>query len=83
MVSENVKFRRLGTMPDCSRNAVMKPEAVKKWIDVTASLGYNTLSLYLEDTYELDGEPYFGHLRGRYSQEKLRQIDDYAHSKGS
>jgi len=81
-MSETMKFRRLGTMIDCSRNAVMKLDAVKKWIDITASLGYNTLSLYLEETYELDGEPYFGHLRGRYSQEELRQIDDYAYSKG-
>lgn len=81
-MSETMKFRRLGTMIDCSRNAVMKLDAVKKWIDITADLGYNTLSLYLEETYELDGEPYFGHLRGRYSQEELRQIDDYAYSKG-
>lgn len=79
---ETVKFRRLGTMIDCSRNAVMKLEAVKKWIDITADLGYNSLSLYLEETYELDGEPYFGHLRGRYSQEELRQIDDYAYARG-
>ena len=81
-MSETMKFRRLGTMIDCSRNAVMKLDAVKKWKDITADLGYNTLSLYLEETYELDGEPYFGHLRGRYSQEELRQIDDYAYSKG-
>ena len=40
-----MKFRRLGTMIDCSRNAVMKPEKVKQWIDILASLGYNTLLL--------------------------------------
>lgn len=75
-------FKRLGTMLDCSRNAVMKPAAVKQWIDILASCGYNTLMLYTEDTFELDTHPYFGHLRGRYSQEELRQIDDYACSKG-
>ena len=44
-------FRRLGTMVDCSRGAVMTVSAVKKWIDITADLGYNTLMLYTEDTY--------------------------------
>lgn len=77
-----MKFRRLGTMVDCSRNAVMKPEAVKQWIDILADLGYNTLLLYTEDTFQLDTHPYFGHLRGRYTQQELKQIDDYAFSKG-
>lgn len=75
-------FKRLGTLLDCSRNAVIRPEAVKQWIDILADLGYNTLMLYTEDTFELDTQPYFGHLRGRYSQQELKQIDDYAFSKG-
>lgn len=75
-------FERFGTMIDCSRNAVMKPEAVKRWIDILADLGYNTLLLYTEDTFQLDTHPYFGHLRGRYSQQELKEIDDYAYGKG-
>ncbi len=75
-------MKRLGTMVDCSRNAVMRPETVEKWIDLTADLGYNCLMLYTEDTYEVENEPYFGYLRGRYSQEELRQLDDYAAAKG-
>ena len=75
-------FKRFGTMLDCSRNAVMRPEAVEQWIDILADLGYNTLMLYTEDTFQLDTHPYFGHLRGRYSQQELREIDDYAFSKG-
>ncbi len=74
-------FKRLGTMVDFSRNAVMKVETVKKWIDLTAALGYNLFSLYMEDTYEIPGEPYFGHLRGRYTQEELREIASYAREK--
>ncbi len=77
-----VSFRRFGTMPDCSRNAVMTVDALKRWIDLTADLGYNCLLLYIEDTYEIEGEPYFGHLRGRYSEAELRAIDDYAFEKG-
>lgn len=45
-------------------------------------MGYNCLQLYAEDVYEVDGEPYFGYLRGRYSAAELRDIDEYARSKG-
>lgn len=72
----------LGVMLDCSRNAVMKVSAVKKFIDDLALMGYNCLQLYTEDTYEIDGEPLFGHFRGRYSQNELKEIDEYAVSKG-
>ncbi|MBP3381667.1 MAG: beta-N-acetylhexosaminidase [Clostridia bacterium] len=77
-----MSFRRFGTMIDCSRNAVLKPEKVKEWIDISADLGYNALMLYTEDTYEIEGHPYFGHLRGRYSGEELRDLDSYAAQKG-
>ena len=52
-------FKTFGTMLDCSRNAVMTAESVKRWIDLTAKLGCNTLHLYMEDTYEVDGRRYF------------------------
>lgn len=75
-------FKTFGTMIDCSRNAVMTVDAVKRWIDLTARLGCNTLHMYMEDTYEVDGQPYFGHLRGRYSKAELKQIDAYAAAHG-
>ena len=75
-------FKTFGTMLDCSRNAVMTVDAVRRWIDLTAKLGCNTLHLYMEDTYEVDGQPYFGHLRGRYSKAELKQIDAYAAAHG-
>ena len=81
-MKRDVCFHRFGTMIDCSRNAVMSVKGVKRWIDLTADLGYNELLLYTEDTYEVDENPYFGYRRGRYSQEELREIDQYALSKG-
>lgn len=75
-------FKTFGTMLDCSRNAVMTAESVRRWIDLTAKLGCNTLHLYMEDTYEVDGQPYFGHLRGRYRKAELKQIDAYAAAHG-
>ena len=58
-------YRMLGVMLDCSRNAVLRPEELYRFIDILAKMGYNTLQLYTEDTYEIEGEPYFGYLRGR------------------
>lgn len=81
-MSKTVPFRTFGTMIDCSRNAVLNLKTAKKWIDLTASLGYNLLMLYTEDTYEVDGEPYFGSMRGRYTHDELRALDAYAREKG-
>ena len=75
-------FKRLGIMLDCSRNAVMKVDSVKRYIDIMHRLGYNTLMLYTEDTFEVDNQPYFGYLRGRYSKAEIKEIDKYALSKG-
>ncbi len=71
-----------GVMLDCSRNGVMTVEALEQYVDILAKMGYNTLMLYTEDTYEVDGEPYFGYLRGRYSKEELKRIDAYCICKG-
>ncbi len=60
----------------------MRPEQVKRFIDVIVKLGYNTLQLYTEDTYEVEDEPYFGFMRGAYTGKELRDIDAYALSKG-
>ena len=76
------KLERLGVMLDLSRNAVMKPEKIKEFIDILAKIGYNTLELYMEDTYEIEGEPYFGYLRGGYTVSELKDIDAYASEKG-
>lgn len=77
-MKDKCKFRRLGTMLDCSRNATMNMTTMKRWIDLTSDMGYNALYLYLEDTYEVDDNPYFGYMRGGYSQKELKEIDDYA-----
>lgn len=65
-------------MSDNSRNAVMTVETAKATIRYLALMGYNSLMLYTEETYELPDYPYFGYLRGRYTREELREIDAYA-----
>ncbi len=74
--------KMLGVMLDCSRNAVMSTESVKEYADVLKKMGYNTLMLYTEDTYEIDENPLFGYMRGRYSKEELKDIDSYCNSIG-
>jgi len=38
----------------------------------------NTLMLYTEDTYEVKEYPYFGYMRGRYTEEELQECDQSA-----
>ena len=75
-------MQTLGIMVDCSRNAVMKPEKVKELARIISDMGYNMLQLYTEDTYEIAGEPFFGHMRGRYCQGELIDLDTYCASVG-
>ena len=72
-VEEKNEFDDVCFMLDCSRNAVRNIATVKKLIRNLAMLGYNSLMLYTEDTYEVDGEPLFGYLRGRYGKEELKE----------
>lgn len=77
-MEETPAFRTLGAMLDNSRNAVMKVETVKKACRLLSLMGYNTLMLYTEDMYEIEGEPYFGYMRGRFNSADWKEMDDYA-----
>lgn len=72
------RFSHAGVMVDCSRNAVLKPDAVKRLIRLLAAAGFDQLQLYTEDTYEIEGQPYFGYMRGRYTGAELKELDAYA-----
>ena len=76
------KFNKFGVMIDCSRNAVMSVDGLKRYLPLLKKMGYNCVMLYTEDTYEVDGEPYFGYMRGRYSKEEMKEIDVFAASLG-
>ena len=81
-IVEKPVFETIGIMLDCSRNLVPKVETVKYLLCQLAKMGMNLAMLYTEDTYEIDGEPYFGYLRGRFSAEEIREMDDYAFALG-
>lgn len=61
-------------MIDNSRNAVTNIEYTKKIIEDMAFMGHNTLYLYMEDTYKLEANPYFGYLREEHNtNEQLKR----------
>ncbi len=72
----------LGVMVDCSRNAVLSVSGVKRLIDCLEKMGYNMLMLYTEDTYEVDNQPKFGYLRGRYTKDEMKNIVAYGEAHG-
>ncbi len=69
-------------MIDVSRNGVMLPDELKRYMKTLKDLGYNMVQLYCEDTYECDNEPYFGYLRGRYTKAELKDIATYGNEIG-
>ncbi len=75
-------FKDFGIMIDCSRNSVPSVETLKRFIPLVAGMGYNSLQLYTEDTFEVEGHPYIGHQRGRYSIEDLKELDAFAEKHG-
>ncbi|MFW2479439.1 MAG: beta-N-acetylhexosaminidase [Lentimonas sp.] len=77
-LSESCEFEMLSLQLESSRNGVITPDNIKAFIRRAALMGINTLMLYLEDTYEVPGEPFFGYLRGGFSQNELKNLDEYA-----
>lgn len=67
-----------GSMIDMSRNAVMNVGTVKLMLRKMALLGMNAFMLYTEDTYEITERPYWGHMRGRYTEKEIKELDEYA-----
>ena len=76
-LEERPFFKKRGFMLDCSRNAAASPEKIRSIVCRLAKMGMNQLFLYMEDTYEVPGYPYFGTYRGKYTREELRDLDKY------
>ncbi len=81
-IRETPRFKTAGVMFDCSRNAVLKPDAVRFFLRKMALMGLNLAMLYTEDTYEVPERPFFGYKRGRYTYDELKSLDDYGHMLG-
>jgi len=78
----SARFELCGEMIDNSRNSVTAVSKVKEHIAYSAAFGLNCLYLYNEDTFEVEGEPYFGYMRGRYTKKELEEIVEFAEGFG-
>ncbi len=81
-IFSDTHFKTVGAMIDTSRCGVPTVKTIKRLIDHMAAMGYTMAMLYTEDVLELEGYPYFGYMRGRYSMADLKEIDDYAYEYG-
>ena len=70
-------FRTLGAMlntAQCTYNF----SYFKKIVRTLALFGYDNIQLYLEENFEVKREPYFGHMKGRYTASELKKMVAYA-----
>lgn len=82
-LTEYPQFQTDGVMIDISQNnAVINEKNLKRLLELMALMGLNLFMLYAEDSYRVEGEPYFGYMRGRYTREELKEVDDYAYALG-
>lgn len=81
-ITEDSHFKTTGVMLDTSGYHIITVKGMKKLLDYLAVMGYNMAMLYTEDTVKIESRKYLGYLRGRYSLEELREIDDYAYEYG-
>lgn len=80
---ENSHFESCGWFLDVSQtNACPNLSEYSEIMCRMALMGLNRLILYMEDSFEVKEEPYFGYLRSRYSKDELKSIDDIGYSYG-
>jgi hypothetical protein len=68
----------LGYMIDCARNAVPKIETLKLQTLNLSLMGYTYIGLYLEDVFDIEGEPLFGYMRGKYKTSEITELLEFS-----
>ena len=82
-LEEVPQFEMNGPMFDVAQgNAAFNVKTMKQVIKQLALMGLDTLMLYAEDTFEVKEQPYFGYMRSRYSEDEMRELDEYAYNLG-
>ena len=81
-ITEDSFFTVISTMIDVSRCAAPTVATINRLMDYLAVMGYGMAMLYTEDMVELPSYRYLGYMRGRYTCDDLRAIDDYAFDYG-
>lgn len=65
-----------------SGNGGLNFASLKKMIFYAYKFGYNQVELGLDDMIKVEDEPYYGYLRGGYTIDELKQLDNYAETLG-
>ena len=81
-ILEDTAFTELSVMLTTAAYGTPSVSSVCRFLDRMALMGYSALLLYIEDNVKVEGYPYLGYMRGRYTEEDLRAIDDYAFAYG-
>ena len=76
-VDEKSWMTSLCYMADASRNAVPTVDGAKKLMRLLALMGYDSMMLYTEDTYEVPEYPHMGYMRGRYTTAEIKELVAY------
>lgn len=82
IVEEKENFETLSCMLDVSYGSAPTLRSLFEFLERMALMGFNQLQIYMEDMYEIKERPHFGYLRGRYSFDELKRLDDYAYMFG-
>lgn len=80
--TETPVFENLAASFDMSRGGVLTVSAMEIMLCRMAVMGYTEVMMYTEEVYEIDGYPFFGYLRGKYSKDELKHLDEYASNLG-
>ena len=80
-IFEDTFFTELSTMIGAA-TGTPKLDAIFELLDYHAIMGYTMSMLYVECGFDLEGYPYFGYMRGRYTLDELKRVDDYAFEYG-
>ena len=82
-ITQKAAFKTLSVMIDISYRGPISLAGLKEYFTYLGSMGYNQIWFYAEDMYEMPAKyAHFGYMRGRYSTEELRELDDFAYSIG-
>jgi len=82
-IRETAHYKTLAAMLDVSFGGPISIDGIKEYLCHMAAMGYNQFWFYAEDMYEMPEKyKHFGYMRGRYSTEELRELDDFAYSVG-
>lgn len=82
-IVEPVHFDMNGPMFDVSQgNAAFNMKTMKSILRQCALMGLSMAMLYCEDSFVAQNQPYFGYMRARYTEDEMRELDDYAYALG-